>query len=62
MTFGERALALGTVATRQLGWRPDEFWRATPCELSAALGPAAASATPTLDRATLQRLMEQDHG
>lgn len=61
MTFGERALALSGVATRQLGWRPDEFWRATPGEFFAALGPVA-SASPSLDRATLQRLMEQDHG
>lgn len=61
MTFAELALALGSVAARQLGWRPDEFWRATPGELSAALGPVA-SAAPSLDRATLQRLMEQDHG
>jgi uncharacterized phage protein (TIGR02216 family) len=61
VTFGEWALSLSTVAARQLGWRPDEFWRATPSELSTALGPVA-SAPPSLDRATLQRLMEQDHG
>ena len=61
MTFGELAMTLSTVAARQLGWRPDEFWRATPGELFAALGPIA-SAPPSLDRATLQRLMEQDHG
>lgn len=37
MTFGERAAALSGLAARLLGWRPDEFWRATPAELSAAL-------------------------
>jgi uncharacterized phage protein (TIGR02216 family) len=61
MTFGDMAMDLSTVAARQLGWRPDEFWRATPGELSAALGPVADS-PPSLDRASLQRLMEQDHG
>jgi uncharacterized phage protein (TIGR02216 family) len=61
MTFADCALGLCAVAARQLGWRPDEFWRATPGELIAALGPAAGT-EPSLDRATLQRMMEQDHG
>jgi len=61
MTFGELAMTLSTVAARQLGWRPDEFWRVTPGELFAALGLTVAS-EPSFDRATLQRLMEQDHG
>jgi uncharacterized phage protein (TIGR02216 family) len=37
MRFGERAAALSGPAARVLGWRPDEFWRATPSELAAAL-------------------------
>ena len=37
MKFGERANLLAGVAARLLGWRPDEFWRATPAELAAAL-------------------------
>ncbi len=59
--FGPLALALCGVAARQLGWRPDTFWRATPAELLAALTPPA-DAPASLDRATLQRMMEQDHG
>jgi hypothetical protein len=35
--LGERAVALSGVAARLLGWRPDEFWSATPAELAAAL-------------------------
>jgi len=36
-SFGAQALALAGVAARLLGWRPDEFWRATPAELAGAL-------------------------
>jgi uncharacterized phage protein (TIGR02216 family) len=60
-TFGVLALALSGVAARRLGWRPDEFWRATPAELRAALDTSPAEPA-SLDRATLQRLMENDHG
>jgi uncharacterized phage protein (TIGR02216 family) len=35
--FGEQAAMLAGVAMRLVGWRPDEFWRATPAELAAAL-------------------------
>ena len=38
MSFGERAVGLAGLAARALGWRPDEFWRATPAEMAAALG------------------------
>ena len=37
MRIGERAVALAGLAARLLGWRPDEFWRATPAELAAVL-------------------------
>lgn len=36
MRFGERAAMLSGLAARLLGWRPDEFWRATPAEMAAA--------------------------
>lgn len=64
MTFGAIATALWGVAARQLGWRPDEFWRATPAELLAALAPPPGTETadPPLDRAALERMMEHDHG
>jgi uncharacterized phage protein (TIGR02216 family) len=29
-----------------LGWRPDEFWNATPAELALALQPTVATAEP----------------
>lgn len=37
MRFGERASALSGIVARLLGWRPDEFWQATPAELATAL-------------------------
>mgnify|MGYP003576732245 FL=1 len=57
-TFAGAALRLAGLAGALLGWRPDEFWRATPAELAAVMGalvgrePAAASADD------LERLME----
>jgi hypothetical protein len=33
-TFGESAGRLAGLAGALLGWRPDEFWRATPAELA----------------------------
>lgn len=65
--FATVALALSTLAARRLGWRPGEFWDATPAELATCLGldsgpdghgPAGATG---LDRATLCHMMEQDH-
>ena len=61
MNFIESARTLSGQAGLLLGWRPDEFWRATPEELETALGALAAvmpeQATPP-DRATLDRLKE----
>lgn len=57
------ALALCGLAARSLGWRPQEFWAATPAELAAALGLLTPGATdPGLDRQALKRLMEHDNG
>ncbi|WP_409593589.1 phage tail assembly chaperone [Sphingobium sp. SA2] len=36
--FAEGARRLAGVAGWLLGWRPEEFWRATPAELAAVLG------------------------
>lgn len=40
-----------------LGWRPEEFWAATPAELAAVFG-AMGPAHPTASPADLARLME----
>ncbi|MDR2857829.1 MAG: phage tail assembly chaperone [Novosphingobium sp.] len=59
-SFGRAALRLCGLAARCLGWRPAEFWAATPAELAAALALPDAGAAASLDRAGLTRLMEQD--
>ena len=64
-SFGQSALVLSGLAARALGWRPHEFWAATPGELAAALG-LGGSGDASLDRATLtqifgERLTEPDH-
>ncbi|MFT4027422.1 MAG: phage tail assembly chaperone [Novosphingobium sp.] len=56
-TFGTAAVALGRIAARVLGWRPHEFWAATPAELAAILG---AEPGEGFSRADLTRMMEQD--
>jgi hypothetical protein len=57
--FGASALALCALAARALGWRPGEFWAATPAELAACLAdPAAPPAL--MARGDLERLMEGD--
>ena len=58
--FGSGARRLSYVAARVLGWRPDEFWNATPAELAAALAPDAGPAARPLRRAEMQRMMEQE--
>ena len=36
-SFGESASRLSGASTFLLGWRPDDFWSATPAELATAL-------------------------
>lgn len=63
MIFRQSARRLAGHAALLLGWRPDEFWNATPDELDTALAAAVpwtdGAATP-LDRAALQRLAEMN--
>lgn len=58
MSFFKAAARLAGVAGWLLGWRPDEFWRATPAELEAVLRAAAGQdeAQVGMDRGELERL------
>lgn len=58
--FGVSALRLCAIAGRLLGWRPGDFWSATPAELATMLAPPRAGGEG-LSRADLSRMMEQDH-
>jgi hypothetical protein len=55
--LGPVALRLSALAARALGWRPEDFWGATPAELAAVLAPPQPAAS--FDRADLDRLLEQ---
>jgi hypothetical protein len=47
--FGESAAQLSSAVAMLLGWRPDDFWNATPAELTLALqAPEAAAEGPDL--------------
>ncbi|WBO22087.1 phage tail assembly chaperone [Sphingomonas abietis] len=61
-TFSGRAVRLAGIAGALAGWRPDDFWRATPAELETVLtalaGPVAEIAPPPA-AATIAALKEQ---
>lgn len=55
--FSENAARLAGIAGALLGWRPDEFWRATPAELAAILT-AIRPETAAMSANELARLKE----
>ena len=56
--FSECAARLAGIAGALLGWRPDEFWKATPAELAAVLGALAGEEQALSARADFAALME----
>lgn len=58
--FAAAAVQLAGLAARALGWRPQEFWAATPAELAQSLGTLALGETPP-SRAEILNLIERDH-
>lgn len=54
MKFGDAAARLSGAATL-LGWRPEEFWSATPAELALAIMGGEAAAEPP-DAETIKAL------
>jgi hypothetical protein len=61
MRFGEAALRAWAVAATMLGWRPAEFWDATPAELAGALAPPTDGEPPSKDMidALMQRFPDR---
>ena len=58
--FGAAATRLCGQAALLLGWRPHEFWAATPEELGCVLAAHAPATGEALDRQTLGKMMERD--
>ena len=56
--FSDTAARLAGLAGALLGWRPDEFWRATPAELAAILDAMAPDAPAPACADDLARLKE----
>lgn len=59
MTFAEGAARLAMLAARTLGWRPHDFWSATPAELALSLGVDEHAAPP--GRAELAAMIARDN-
>lgn len=57
--FSDSAARLAGIAGALLGWRPEEFWNATPAELAAVLGAMGGGEAPTANSADLARLKER---
>ncbi|WP_447750504.1 phage tail assembly chaperone [Sphingopyxis fribergensis] len=58
--LGPAAVTLAGVMARVAGWRPDEFWAATPADVRAALaGWGEADADAPLGGAALAAMMER---
>ncbi len=62
-TFGDSARQLASVAAQLLGWRPNDFWRATPAELALSLHDPSAETTAGPSREQIAHMMERErHG
>ncbi|MFM2370886.1 MAG: hypothetical protein RIS85_608 [Pseudomonadota bacterium] len=60
--FGAAAARLSGQAALLLGWMPDAFWAATPEELATVLSTMRQSDGESIDRSTIDKMMEQDRG
>lgn len=56
--FSEAAGRLAGLAGALLGWRPEEFWRATPAELTAVLAALTGGGDAPVTGDELARLKE----
>lgn len=56
--FSDAAGGLAGMACALLGWRPEEFWGATPAELAAVLAALAGGAAAPVTQEELARLKE----
>jgi len=60
LEFSDAAGRLAGMAGALLGWRPDEFWRATPAELATVLAALTGGDGPApMTSSELARLKER---
>ena len=59
INFTQAAMRLAGLCAALLGWRPDEFWRATPAELAGILSALAPPKEASGDAALITLMMEQ---
>jgi len=60
-SFADATRRACALSARLLGWRPAEFWAATPAELAMALtDPSEATTSAPPDRDLIVRMMECD--
>ena len=59
-TFAESASELAGQTALLLGWRPPDFWAATPAELAAIFAVRASIEPPPLSRDDLTHLLERE--
>jgi len=58
--LGPAAIRLAGIMARVAGWRPDEFWAATPADVRAVLADwVEADAEASLDGTALAAMMER---
>ena len=60
MTFAEAARRLAGQAALLFGWRPHEFWSATPAELATIFAALAEAHPPAVSRDNLNALLERE--
>jgi hypothetical protein len=58
--FTPGAARLAGLIPRALGWRPDDFWNATPAELTSIFASGEAEQSEPLSRNDLERLLERE--
>ena len=59
VTFIQQATRLAGLTGALLGWRPNEFWNATPAELATILTVLAPDIANPADRDLITTLQEQ---
>ena len=60
MTFADAARRLAGQTAVLLGWRPGEFWSATPAELASIFAALDEARPSAVSRDSLNALLERD--